>query len=411
MIRERVRRLKHSTSPSAPGAGGLGWLLACAQLGETALEAFVLARFVERIGAAALPLALALRAGMDALGSVLDERLLTNFSAALRIALATALGTALCVVSLLRPFDHWAIYLCFVAGSLVTRQRSIDFGVLTLEKLARGERAERLPGIYALGRIGALGSGGVLLLAGSSGLVMLLAACGFAVACGFATVMHFSQRFETPAPPSLTAGAGSHRMLIALMIGALALAAGRVALITQSGGLLSHAFDEHSLIRVLGGYNVATALVSLLIQIAILRRWLAAGRLEWVNGIWGLGYLLGQLGLALASSVSPVLMVPLALGARWVDGELRAALRGPVTNLLYEVMPPEDRRRARTWVIGVTVPVGGLVAGLLLSHLDSPQLLAWTGGIAGVCVGVSTLIQGRLWARSRVGLSIDHQQS
>ncbi|MCB9606347.1 MAG: hypothetical protein H6716_07140, partial [Polyangiaceae bacterium] len=173
-----MSRLTPATSRSAPGAGGLGWLLACAQLGETALEAFVLARFVERIGAAALPLALAIRAGMDAVGSVLAERLLSRLSAASRIALATGLGTVLCLVSLFRPFDHWAIYLCFVAGSLVTRQRSIDFGVLTLEKLARGERAERLPGIYALGRIGALASGALLLLAGSRGVVMVLAAIG-----------------------------------------------------------------------------------------------------------------------------------------------------------------------------------------------------------------------------------------
>ncbi|MEZ4234164.1 MAG: hypothetical protein R3B89_33630 [Polyangiaceae bacterium] len=392
------------------GARRLGLLLASAQAGETALDALMLARFVEQIGATALPLALAMRAGVDAVGSVLAERLLGRFPAARRIAAMMALGGALCVLSLVVR-EAWAIYVGFVGCSLVTRQRSIDFGVLTLERLPRGRREHHLPGVYALGRVGALLSGGVLLIAGAHAVVALLAAFGFLAATVAAGGAAGADSPDPAAPASVTESQGSHGMLTALMLGALALAAGRVALITQSGGILERAFDEHTLVRVLGGYSVVTALVSLLLQISFLRRWLSGGQLEWVNGIWGLGYLLGQLGLALTSGVSPGLAVPLALGARWVDGELRAALRGPVTNLLYEVMPARDRRRARTWVIGVTVPLGGLVAGLALNQVGSSPVLAWTGGVAGLCVGISTLIQGRLWARSRVGLSIGRDQS
>ncbi len=364
------------TSVSAPGARRLGWLLASAQAGETALDALMLARFVEHIGSAGLPLALAVRAGLDALGSLLAERFLGGFGAAQRITGAMFLGAGLCALSLFAGHASWAIYIGFIGCSLVTRQRSIDFGVLTLERLPRGRREHHLPSVYALGRVGALASGAVLLALGAHFLVAALAALGFFAAMASAWGSRGGAGTEAATPPSATAMGGSHGMLAALMFGALALAAGRVALITQSGGILEHAYDEHTLVRVLGGYSVVTALLSLLLQVSYLRRWLAAGHLEWINGAWGLGYLLGQLGLALTSLVSPAAAVPLALGARWVDGELRAALRGPVTNLLYEVMPAADRRRARTWVIGVTVPLGGLAAGVALSRLGSPPILA-----------------------------------
>lgn len=398
-------------SVNAPGARRLGWLLAASQAAETALDALMLARFVEHLGSGSLPLALAMRAGLDAVGSLLAERLLVGVGAAQRIAGAMVLGALLCGMSLAVPHQTWAIYAGFVGCSLVSRQRSIDFGVLTLDRLPRGRRVHHLPAIYAFGRLGALLSGGLLLLAGAHAVVAGAAAVCFLGAMTAAWRLRGAENEDPSVPVSVAASPGSHAMLAALMIGALALAAGRVALITQSGGILERAFDEHTLVRVLGGYGVVTTLLSLLLQVSYLKRWLAAGRLEWVNGVWGLGYLLGQLGLTLTSAVSPGLAVPLALGARWVDGELRAALRGPVTNLLYEVMPAVDRRRARTWVIGVTVPLGGLIAGLTLNRLGSPPVLAWTGAAAGVCVGISTLIQGRLWGRARVGLSIDRDQS
>ncbi len=399
----------------APGLGSearLAWLLGSAQAAETAIDALILARFIEQLGAAALPLALALRAVVDAVGSIAAERALGGVHSARRISAALGLGWLLCGAMLLAPSWHLGIYGVFVLISLVTRQRAIDFGVLALEALPRGKREAALPTVYAAGRVGSMLSGGLLLLAGSSALVAIGAMLGFALAFGWAGRFSAVSAADAAAPASEVTEHGPRSMLLALLIGAVALAVGRVALVTQSGEILAAAFDEQSLVRVLGAYNIVAALVSLGLQLTFVRGLLGRGKLPWVNGSWGIGYLLGQLGLGLAHLAAVGWgVVGLALGARLVDGELRSALRGPITNLLYEAMPRQDRRRARTWVIGVAVPLGGLVAGLLLHRLGSPSVLAWVGIISGAFVCATSLAQGLLWSKARLSLSSDREQS
>lgn len=389
----------------------LAWLMGSAQAAETTVDALVLARFLEHLGAAALPLALAMRAVMDAAGSIAAERALGDAHSARRISAALYLGLLLCAVLLVAPSWHYGIYGVFILISLVTRQRSIDFGVLALESVPRGKREAALPTIYAAGRVGSMLSGGLLLLAGSSTLVAVGAMLGFALALRWAAQFHAACAADPAVPASQVSEQGPRSMLLALLVGAVALAVGRVALVTQSGGILAAAFDEHSLVRVLGAYNVVAALLSLVLQLTFVRGLLGRGKLPWVNGSWGIGYLLGQLGLGLAHlSAAGLGVVGLALTARLMDGELRAALRGPITNLLYEVMPRPDRRRARTWVIGVAVPLGGLLAGLSLHELGSPSVLAWVGMISGAFVCLTTLTQGLLWSKARLSLSSDHDQ-
>lgn len=410
--RQQAERRSGGEPPRPAPEARLAWLMGSAQAAETAIEALILARFVEQIGAAALPLALALRAVVDAVGSIAAERALSKSHSGQRISAALCLGLILCCALVLVPSWYYGIYGVFVLSSLVARQRSIDFGVLTLEAIPRGKREGALPTIYAAGRVGSLLSGGLLLVAGSSTLAAIGALLAFAFALRWAGQFSPGGAPDAAAPEShVGEERGPRSMLLALLVGALALAVGRVALVTQSGGILAAAFDEQRLVRVLGAYSVVAALLGLGLQLTFVRGLLARGKLPWVNGSWGLGYLLGQLGLGLTHAAGSGLgVVGVALGARLMDGELRSALRGPITNLLYEAMPRQDRRSARTWVIGVAVPLGGLVAGLALHQLGTPGVLAWVGMISGALVCLTSLSQGLLWSKARLSLSSDRDQ-
>jgi hypothetical protein len=192
------------------------------------------------------------------------------------------------------------------------------------------------------------------------------------------------------APPAVSGNAVS-RLLAATLVGAVALAIGRLALVTQSSTVLAERYTERELVHVLGLYFLCANAFALVLQVAAVGRSLARGGLAVLNSGWALLYLGAQLLLSFAP---PLVLV--ALAARMVESELRNAVRTPVASLLYEAMPPERRASARTLVIGVAVPVASVVGGLLLLWLDThPAAL----GVLGV--GAATLLFAATWAQNR----------
>ena len=94
--------------------------------------------------------------------------------------------------------------------------------------------------------------------------------------------------------------------------------------------------------------------------------------------------------------------VAVALGARMVESELRNGIRTPVANLLYEAIPATERARARTLVIGVTVPLASLAGGVALGLLKArPIPLAILGMGAAVALCLTSWAQNRGWRASR----------
>lgn len=380
---------------------------------EVLTEGAALVALLSRVGAPALPLALALRAAAEVVASLCIDRWARPRSPWAVVG-ALQLGSALllALLALLIPTASGPL-LAFVVVGVLTRLRVIHFGVLALAALA-SRAARTLPVVYGLGRAGAILAGPALAIGGSLGPSVAFALGAAAQAAG-ALWSHRVARYELrpaseadlsvelEAPASLV-GSGSpatsaRGLLAAIVVGSVALAIGRLALTTQSGAILEARFDELALARVLGLYFALAGTVAVLLQLGAVGRWLQRGALPVLNLGWATCYLLAQAGLSLLPPSAA-----LALGARAVESELRNAVRTPIANLLYEVLPPERRAQSRTWVIGVALPLASVVGGLTLAALKSdPTLLAALGMAAAVVLVLATAAQNRAYLRAIAG--------
>ncbi len=391
----------------------LGAIIGLDTLAELLIEGVATAAFLVRIGAALLPLAMAARALAEVVVALAYGRLTARWSAArtLRgVALLGSVAVALCALAAGTTAGVWA---AFVTASVLARLRVIHFGVLALEELEGGAAPRVLPIVYACARASALVAGPVLAFAaGPLGTAPLLgAAAGVYGLCALVqgrwlglrstarSLPAPSLQLEDEAPPSLATRVPkqSPRWLLgAILVGAAALALGRIALRTQSGAILEVSFSEARLASVLGLYFAVAGGVALVLQLGVVGRVLSADGLPLLNLGWAAVYLGAQLLLALGPAT-----VAIALGARLVESELRNAVRTPVANLLYDAMPPGKRAHARTLVIGVTIPLVSLAGGLALGATGAPPIaLAVVGIAAAVVLLLASWAQNRAWRRS-----------
>ncbi len=412
----RFRRLLGLEASDVRVTRGLGTVLGLDALAEFLIEGVATAAFLTRVGAAALPLALAARAAAEVVVSLAYGRLAVRWSTqrTLRgVALLGAVVIALCAAITGSPAGVWAT---FIAASVLARLRVIHFGVLALEELEGGAAPRVLPVVYACARAGAIVAGPVLAFAaGPLGTAPLLVLAAGVYGLSGLTQGRWIQRraarrslvapslqVEDAAPPSLGAPAprrATRWLLPAILIGAAALATGRIALRTQSGAILEASFTEARLASVLGIYFVVAGAVALLLQLGVVGRVLSADGLPWLNLGWAAAYLGAQALLAFGPAT-----VAIALGARMVESELRNAIRTPVANLLYDAMPPERRAPARTLVIGVTIPLVSLAGGLALGATGAaPTTLAVVGVVAAVVLALAVWTQNRAWRASMAG--------
>lgn len=406
----RLERLLGLAPSDLRSTRALGGVLGLDTLAEFLVEGVATAAFLARIGAAALPLALAARALAEVIVSLAYGRLAGRWSAQRTLRGVAVLGTvviAVCAVVAGSRAGTWTVFIC---ASVLARLRVIHFGVVALEELEGGAAPRALPVVYACARAGAMVAGPVLALAsGPLGATPLLAVAAGVYAVSAVLQGRWLRRptsgrsgpppslqTEGEAPPS-RAGSLPRRsprwLLAAIVVGVAALAAGRIALRTQSGAILQASFSEARLASVLGIYFAVAGGVALVLQLGLVGRLLDADRLPWLNLGWALAYLGAQLLLALGPAT-----VAVALGARMVESELRNAVRTPVANLLYDAMPPERRAPARTLVIGVTVPLVSLVSGLALGVAGSPKAALAAVGIAAASVlALAAWAQNRAW--------------
>jgi len=397
-----------------PAFARLSGVLALTTSAEFLVEGVVTSAFLARIGARELPVALAIRAVAEAIFSLLYERASSRLAPRRALLGVVALGAPLLALAAVVMSGELGVWAAFVLAGVLARIKTIHFGVLALADLPGPVAGRTLPVVFAAGRLGAMAAGPIVLLAGPAlgpRPVVALAAAIYA-----ATVfLLLSKRLPRPqaepavgayseseGPVSLAAGSipppgpaspKERSLLWAIIVGAVALALGRLALTTQSGAILEQHFAEAELNRVLGIYFMAANAGALVLQISVVSRALGGKGLPLLNSIWSLCYLAAQSLLVFGP---PSVLV--ALGARMVEGELRNAVRTPVANLLYEAMPPERRARSRTVVIGVTVPLASVAGGLLLLALGAhPTALAALGMGAAVLLVVTAWAQNRGW--------------
>jgi hypothetical protein len=387
----------------------LGSVMSLTTFGDFLVEGAVTAAFLARIGPAALPAALATRAVAEVIASLVFDRLTARLSPRRALRIATLLGSLLLPLCALLTDHSYGVWTAYVLASVLGRVKVIHFGVLALAELPGARSLRVLPLLHAGGRLGAMLAGPVVLLlapaAGVRGLLVasalvygasawLLRESSEKVPVSTSEVRTFAESEVPPsslqAPPTVSGNAVS-LLLHATLIGAVALAIGRLALVTQSGAILARNYSETELARVLGIYFLVANAFALFLQVAFVGRWLARGRMAFLNSGWSLLYLVAQLFLSLAP---PSVLV--ALGARMVESELRNSIRTPVASLLYEAMPPERRAFARTLVIGVAVPLASVVGGLLLMLLNAHPL-----ALSSLGIGAAVLLTFATWAQNR----------
>lgn len=395
-----VARLFGVEPESLPVVRRLALLLSLTTGAEIVAEGVVLSAFIARIGATSLPTALALRAVAEVLLSLAFERAASRQSPGRAMRAMLVGGTVVLAGAAALSSSAWGVYAAYVVVSSVARIKAIHFGVLALAALAGPTATRALPLVHAGGRVGGIVAGPVLALVGpvlGSPWLVAGAAALFALSLWFLRRPSGEPPSVAPAPAAPEPAQGGSGLLAAILVGAVALALGRLALTTQSGAILERAYGEAELNRVLGGYFAVANLVAFVLQALVVGRVLAAGGLPLLNSGWSWLYLAAQAGLSFGPP-----SVAVALAARLVEGELRNALRTPVANLLYEAMPAARRAFARTVVIGVAVPVASLVGGLGLGLARAhPAALSALGLAAAALLVLSSWAQNRGYARAQ----------
>jgi hypothetical protein len=412
-MRSRWQRLLGIEASDTPRLRELGSVLALSTFGDFVIEGAVTSAFLARVGAASLPAALAVRAVTEVLVSLAFDRTLRNLPPRRSLAIATWLGVGLLPVCALYVERDLGVWLAFVLASVLARLKVIHFGVVALAELPGARSLRVLPLLHAGGRVGAMLAGPAVLLIGPALAARGLLLLGAAAYAGSAWLLRTRSREEPHSlPPSATfadpeipptslgasrtlAGSAANRLLYATLVAAIALAVGRLALVTQSGAILANHYTEAELTHVLGIYFALANLFALSLQVMLVGRVLARGGLGSLNTGWSLSYLAAQILLAVAPP-----FVSIALGARMVESEFRNSVRTPVANLLYDALPPARRAFARTLVIGVAVPLASVAGGLALHLLGSHPTALSAFGVAAAVV-----MFGATWAQNRYFLA------
>jgi len=374
---------------------GLGLVHAALGAAIAAGDAAVQASFLSRAGSDRLWVVLAANAVLNPVLVTLFARSLsgrssrTTMAGAALFAVATS-AAGLVAIGLTRsgPLAIAAYVAHEIASTVVT----VHWGVYLLAYLSGPAAVRAVPVVYAASRGGAAVAG--LALAPLTALGGPAAGLGLAlVAFALAAVLaRRTRRPERASPDSIpptaakTERGSAWRLLgrspllraIALCTGAMILA--RVLLRFQQQTLLE-THGEQALVRLLALYTVAANVVGIVLQIGVVGRLLARLGLVRTNLLYALATVVAQLVMASLASV------PAALVARFVDGELKEALKTPLSSLFYEAFPRSERAPARTAVLSGISPATQLLAAVVLVALGSAAPgWAATGAGAAVCV-------------------------
>lgn len=139
--------------------------------------------------------------------------------------------------------------------------------------------------------------------------------------------------------------------------------------------------SESEMAGFIGRYTTYALSASLLLQLFVVNRLIA----------WA-GVRVAHMSYAILLASSAVLSgfelsLTTAVFARFVEGELRYALRNPTAQLIVIQFSRALRTRARAWSVGFLIPISTFAASSLLAAMLGGGLSHWIGS-ATVCLGL-----------------------
>jgi ATP/ADP translocase len=275
----------------------------------------------------------------------------------------------------------------FVARELAFTLVIMHFGTYLQDYFSRTDLNRLLPIIYSGGRLGGIVGGALL-----GGLVHVIGTTNmmwvFLITGLFATVILFqipsaqtkteeqiglqdsenaADKTEIHLPDSQSQHSSfqnffkTNPLLFWMSLTTIQFILCRWILNFQYNQYFEHFFSSQEEMASFMGWYTAIALTgSLLIQLFVINRVIHWIGLKGAHFVFTLFLLLGM-GLNLMP-----MGLKLAIFSRLLETEFRVGFRNPVHILLTNQFPREHRTRARAWLMGMVMPLGTLLASLLL---------------------------------------------
>ena len=388
--------------------GGIG--------GATAIaDALVQAAFLARAGAEALPWVLGTRALLSPALAWLYARVAHRQSSRGVLAVLAVLAAATSVGARY-AIEAGAVGAigAYAAHEVITGLLALHWGVYLLDHVEHDAARRAVAPIYAAARgTAALGgvAVGLLVPTFSVGGGLWIAAAAFLVVAPCAFVPERRPEPERasvrpPDVPSLPLRRGwallrSSKLLVAIAVATVVMVVVRVTLRYGHQAVLD-AYPEEVLAPLLGWYVAGANVLSVVLQLGLTSRLLERLGVGATNLLYAWATLITQVLLLVSRQGSLVV----AFGARFAEGELKHALKTPVSPLFYEAFWGADRVRARAFVLGVVSPIAQVVAagtlGLLVAGPEGS--VAWAGTCAAVIYVAASFVQSRAHRQAMVRL-------
>ncbi len=156
--------------------------------------------------------------------------------------------------------------------------------------------------------------------------------------------------------------------------------------------------SEEEIANFIALLNVIGNLIALPIQLFVLNRLISR------VGLGNASLIFPIATLGISATLSFFRTVP-AAALGYINGSiLRTTFRNPVDNLLYNAVPLRVKGRARAFIVGFVVPIGGLIGGLLLFIPAVPNsvLLFVLIGILAVGLVVTAFMVRRQYSHALI---------
>ena len=390
--------------------------------------------FVARVGADQLPTLFLFKGLLDVAAAALYLPLTRNRSPGRvwRVSIAIYILTIIGGRALVAGGDDMSAYALYVLHECAWTILTIHWGVFILDAFDASQARRLFPLLFTSARLGGILAGATLrwLVEPFGAVNMLFVAAGFAVV---AAALSFGAGINAArSPPSrpdpgdrapvddddLTAGdepeptglwdgwrrAASSPLVRAIAWSTAAMVLVRYGMRMVSIDEISGSFrnDEDSIAEFLGWFGAWANLAGAVLGVFVIPR-----ILKW----FGVG--VANLMYAAATALSFGLLIGVgslwaAASARFVDVQLKDALKSPLSTLFYGAEPPRRRTLARAFIFGAIIPVATLAtAGILELGKRSAHGLVYISyiGLAAAFVFVIvSAIQNARWRAGMVGL-------
>jgi ATP/ADP translocase len=396
-------------------------------------ESLSVSLFLKRVGVEQLPVLYMVVAVLNVVCSTLYTFVADRMSnRQIFVGILALSGGSFLLASLL---SQWTLHPLVFALFFIVRDVSftmliLHFGLYIRDFYNSADSERMFPVIYASGRVGGLAAG-VLIgtlspLVGTLPLTYLYPLLSL-VAIGL--LYHLEARFPpqekaaSPAPKTTASlwspQAGwrnfmeglrfvkTSQLLITMSIATALFVVLRYFLNLQYSTYFNETFpNEDQLTQFLGYFSTVALLIAMLVQLV------ATSRLVKRWGVGMVNLLFSGVMAAAAWGMWLFPGLPTAMGARFVETELRMCLRNPVMNMFYNAVPDAMRARARAFTFGMVLPPATLLAGALLYGLEGSRnlsILAVLGALLGLCFVYFSWRQAVAYRTSKEALSTTEQ--